>query len=92
MDVDLILIPESGSSLSLDMAKKIKNKIPNANFVNNSIIKNIVNNISLDYDKLREKNYNQETILQLENMIKKSVVDGVFKIKKNTSKIPKIYY
>lgn len=81
-DVDLILIPESSSSLNLDLSNKIKSKIPNALFLKDIILKNEPENVSVDYDLLKEKKYSKETIFQIENMVKKATIDGVFKIKK----------
>ena len=81
-DVDLILIPESSSSLNLDLSNKIKSKIPNALFLKDIILKNEPENVSVDYDLLKEKKYSKETIFQIENMIKKATINGVFKIKK----------
>lgn len=81
-DVDLILIPESSSSLNLDLSNKIKSKIPNALFLKDIILKNEPENVSVDYDLLKEKKYKKETIFQIENMVKKATIDGVFKIKK----------
>ena len=81
-DVDLILIPESSSSLNLDLANKIKNKIPNALFLKDIILKNEPENVLVDYDLLKEKKYSKETILQIEDMVKKATINGVFKIKK----------
>lgn len=81
-DVDLILIPESSSSLNLDLSNKIKSKIPNALFLKDIILKNEPENVSVDYDLLKEKKYSKETIFQIENMVKKATINGVFKIKK----------
>lgn len=81
-DVDLILIPESSSTINLDLANKIKNKIPNALFLKDIIFKNEPENVSIDYELLKDKGYKKETILQIENMVKKAVINGVFKIKK----------
>lgn len=81
-DVDLILIPESSSSLNLDLSNKIKNKIPNALFLKDIILKNEPENVSLDYDLLKENKYSKETIFKIENMVKKATINGVFKIKK----------
>ena len=83
-DVDLILIPESSSSVNFDLANKIKNKIPNALFFKDVILKNEPENVSIDYELLKSKGYKKETILQVETMIKKATVNNVFKIKKIT--------
>lgn len=81
-DADLILIPESSSSLNFDLANKIKNKIPNALFLKDVILKNEPTNVTLDYELLKEKNYDQKTIMDIEKMIQRATIDGVFKIKK----------
>jgi len=81
-DTDLILIPESSSSLNLDLANKVKNKIPNAMFAKDIILKNEPKNVQINHEKLIEKGYKKETILEIEKMVDKSVVGGVFKIKK----------
>lgn len=81
-DTDLILIPESSSTLNLDIATRIKNKIPNAMFMKDIILKNEPQNVTLNYELLKQKNYDQNTIVSLEGMIVKATIDGVFKIKK----------
>jgi uncharacterized UPF0146 family protein len=88
-DVDLILIPESSSSLNFDLANKIKNKIPNALFMKDVILKNEPENVLIDYDLLKEKKYNIETIFSIEKMVKKATIDGIFKIKKITPRFRK---
>lgn len=88
-DTDLILIPESSSQLNFDLANKVKNKIPNALFLSDAILKNELENVSLDYEKLKSKRYKNETIIQLENIIKKAQVNGIFKIKKVAPKFRK---
>lgn len=81
-DVDLILIPESSSNLNFDFANRIKNKIPNSMFLKDVILKNEPENVTLDYDKLNQHNYKKETIIEIEKMVKRATVNGVFKIKK----------
>jgi len=81
-DVDLILIPESSSSLNLDLANKIKNKIPNVLFFKDIILKNEPENVLVDYALLKEKKYSNESIFKIENMVKSATINGVFKIKK----------
>jgi len=81
-DVDLILIPQSSSSLNFDLANKIKNKIPNALFLKDTILKNEPENVTLNYDMLKDSKMTAETIMGLEKNIKRATVDGVFKIKK----------
>jgi len=88
-DVDLILIPESSSNINFDLANKIKNKIPNALFLKDVILKNEPENVSVDYELLKDKGYKKETILSIENMIKKATINGVFKIKKITPRFRK---
>jgi hypothetical protein len=85
-DVDLILIPESSSTLNFDLANKIKNKIPNALFLKDVILKNEPENVVIDYDLLKKNSFKQSTILEIEKMIQKAVINGVFKIKKITPK------
>ncbi len=81
-DVDLILIPQSSSTLNLDVANRIKNKIPNALFSKDAILKNEPINVSIDYDALSAKKYDSATILAIEKMVHTAIVDGAFKIKK----------
>lgn len=85
-DVDLILIPESSSNLNFDFANRIKNKIPNSMFLKDVILKNEPENVTLDYDKLNQHNYKKETIIEIEKMVKRATVNGVFKIKKISPK------
>jgi hypothetical protein len=85
-DVDLILIPESSSALNFDLANKIKNKIPNALFLKDVILKNEPENVVIDYDSLKKNSFKQSTILEIEKMIQKAVINGIFKIKKITPK------
>ena len=81
-DTDLILIPQSSSTVNLDLATKIKNKIPNALFLKDSILKNEPQNVLLDYETLSKKDVSQETIQSLERTISSATIGGVFKIKK----------
>ena len=81
-DADLILIPESSSNVNFDLANKIKDKIPNALFAKDIILKNEPENVLIDYELLKSKGYKKETILEIESMVKKATVNGVFKIKK----------
>lgn len=81
-DVDLILIPESGSDVNLDLAHKIKNKIPNALFMKDVILKNQPENITVDYDLLKKMGYQQNTIMNIQKMVDGAVVNGAFKMKK----------
>jgi hypothetical protein len=81
-DTDLILIPESSSNLNLDLANRIKNKLPNSLFLKDIILKNEPENVMIDYEKLKEKRYKQETILEIEKMVQKATENGIFKIKK----------
>lgn len=88
-DVDLILIPQSSSTLNFDIATKIKNKIPNALFLKDTIVKNELENVTLNYDLLKSKNVKQDTIFAIENMISKANVNNSFKIKKIPPKFRK---
>jgi phosphoribosylpyrophosphate synthetase len=88
-DIDLILIPESSSNLNLDLANKIKDKLPNTLFFKDIILKNEPENVLIDYNLLKEKKYKKETIFEIENMVKKATIDGVFKIKKIAPKFRK---
>lgn len=88
-DIDLILIPESSSNLNLSIANKIKNKIPNALFLKDIILKNEIENIQLDYDKLKQNNLKQTTIFAMETLLKKAIVDNKFRIKKIPPKFRK---
>jgi len=81
-DIDLILIPESSSNINFDLANRISNKIPNALFLKDVILKNEPENVSIDYDLLKNKGYEKETIMEIENMVKSATINGVFKIKK----------
>ncbi len=81
-DADLILIPQSSSTLNLDLAIKVKNKIPNALFLKDSILKNEPQNVTINYDILNEKGVEQKTIHSIERMVKSATVGGVFKVKK----------
>ena len=81
-DVDLILIPESTSNLGFDLANKIKNKLQNALFIKGAILKNEPENIVIDYELLKQKGYKQDTIIDVEKMVKKATIDNVFYIKK----------
>ncbi len=81
-DIDLILIPESSSNINFDLANRISNKIPNALFLKDVILKNEPENVSIDYDLLKNKGYKKETIMEIENMVKSATINGVFKIKK----------
>lgn len=88
-DVDLILIPQSSSTLNFDIATKIKNKIPNALFLKDTIVKNELENVTLNYDLLKSKNVKQDTIIAIENMLSKANVNNSFKIKKIPPKFRK---
>lgn len=81
-DTDLILIPESSSNINLDLANKIKNKIPNALFMKDVILKSEPENVTINYELLKSKGYKEKTIMEIENMVKKATINGVFKIKK----------
>ena len=81
-DCDLILIPESSSNINLDIANKLHNKIPSALFLKDVLLKNEIENITLDYELCTKNNILPDTILKIENMIKKATVNGVFKISK----------
>lgn len=81
-DVDLVLIPQSASDLNLDLATKINDKIPNALFLKDGILKNEPSNVTINYDKVKEKKYSPETIISIEKMVERADVEGVFKIKK----------
>lgn len=81
-DVDLILIPKSSSSLNLDIAQKIKNRRPNTQFISEGVLKNSIENISIDMELAEKYNLKPETISALQYMIKKASVDGEFQIKK----------
>lgn len=91
-DVDLILIPQSSSDLNLEIASRIKAKIPNALFIKDGILKNEPSDVKLDYDKLKTNNISSNTILQLEKMIEKSTINGVFKIKKIAPRFRRYVY
>ena len=81
-DADLILIPQSSSTVNLDLANKIKNKIPNALFLKDGILKNEPENAQFDHDTLREKGATPKTIQSIEHTTQSATVGGVFKIKK----------
>lgn len=81
-DVDLILIPQSESNINLNIANKIKNKVPNALFLKDVILKNQPENVTINYELLKSKNVLPETIIKIEQMVSNAVVEGVFKIKK----------
>lgn len=59
-DADLILIPESSSNLNFDLANKIKNKIPNALFLKDVVLKNEPENVVINYDLLKKKAINKK--------------------------------
>lgn len=82
MDIDLIIIPTSSSNLNLDLANKINNKIPNNLFLKDGFLKNDIENVTINYDALKEKKYSQDTILGIEKMIRNAIVGDSFKIKK----------
>lgn len=88
-DVDLILIPESSSSLNFDLANKIKAKIPNAIFVKESFIKNKTEEILIDYKKLLENGVSPKTIREITRQIEKIGPNDKFEIKKITPRFRK---
>jgi len=81
-DTDLILIPQSGSEVNKDLAIKIKNKLPNAIFINDAIIKNVMGGVTVNYDKIKSSTLKPEMIIELEDMIRRAEVDSEFKLKK----------
>jgi adenine/guanine phosphoribosyltransferase-like PRPP-binding protein len=90
-NTDLILIPESTSNLNLEIATKIKNKIPNALFIRGSILKNDISNVIIDYEKVMSKNFKPESLKAMDKMLEKSIEDGVFKISKITPRFRKFF-
>lgn len=80
-DVDMIVYPASSSQLNYDIAQKIKNKIPNALFAKDFVLKNEPKNVQINYDLLNATKHKKKTIIEIEDMVKNATVDGVFKIK-----------
>jgi phosphoribosylpyrophosphate synthetase len=82
IDVDVVIIPRSSSKINLDLANRIIAKIPRVLLMSENLVKNRLENITLDYDLIKSKNLKTATIKSIEKMLRKSSVDGEFKIKK----------
>lgn len=77
--INVIIYPQSSSKLNFDLANKIASKLPNCIVIKDSIIKNLPQDIQLDYSKLNGKS--QELIDTLEDILKN------IKLKKSDFKI-----
>jgi len=85
-DFDAILCPKSGSPLAFEIGTIIKSKSPKALLLNDAIIKNNIEKITIDYDsylkntKLEDEK--KKRIKQLDQDLKYSTKTGGFQMKK----------
>ena len=89
--IDIIIIPQSSSSLNFDIAKRIKDKVSHAYFIKDTVIKNNPSNIQIDMDLVKKYKLSPETVARIQQIIDSSGT-GSFNIKKLTPRIRKFVF
>jgi len=79
-EYDIIISPASKSRLLMDIVKKLKSKDRNVLLSNDSIIKNTLDGIKIDYDKLKSTKWNISD--ELDKQFKRATENGYFKMQK----------
>lgn len=85
-EFDIIIIPESSSSLVYDLATRIKAKSPNTVLAKDALVKNALDNIYIDYEKYlstaKDEKDKEKRQKQLQVDFARATESGIFKIKK----------
>jgi len=91
-EYDIIISPASKSKLLLDIVKKLKAKDINVLLSNDSIIKNTLDGIKIDYEKYKSTTPTKWDIKEeLDKQFKRATKDGDFKMKKISPRFRKFF-
>lgn len=79
--INVIVYPQSSSFLNNDLVSHIYSSTQDTILINDGIIKNDLQYIDLDYDKMAQYHLDPKTIQNLKRQISKAKVNGYFSIK-----------